>query len=198
MTIDRGKFIVLYGSNNLGKSTQAKLLVQNLHNYGYSAEYIKYPIYDLEPTGPLLDKILRGGEKQTISELELQQIYVNNRADYQTEVEKKLNRGIHIVAEDYIGTGLAWGVTKGADLNTLVKQNEGLLKEDLAILLDGERFIQGREEKHIHEQSDELMDKNREIHLKLAKKFGWTILPANASIEDVQSKIWEIVEQKIS
>ena len=32
----KGKFIVLYGINNLGKTTQAKLLVKNLKNSGVS------------------------------------------------------------------------------------------------------------------------------------------------------------------
>ena len=41
----RGKFIVLYGINNLGKTTQAKFLVEKLQSQGLRAEYVKYPIY---------------------------------------------------------------------------------------------------------------------------------------------------------
>ena len=42
-----GKFIVIYGVNNLGKTTQANMLVQKLKASGLKAEYLKYPIYDL-------------------------------------------------------------------------------------------------------------------------------------------------------
>ena len=43
--IHRGKFIVLYGINNLGKTTQAKMLVDKLKLHGLEAEYLKYPVY---------------------------------------------------------------------------------------------------------------------------------------------------------
>lgn len=194
----RGKFINLLGINNLGKSTQAKLLVENLQNYGLKAEYLKYPIYDLEPTGPQINEILRSGKKQELSEEELQKIYAQNRQDYQPELETKLSKGINIVAEDYVGTGLAWGVAKGADLNVLLKQNEGLIKGDIAILLDGERFTEAKEEKHIHEQNDELMKRCRQVHLDLAKKYGWKIVNANQSVEKVSQDIWQEIEKTLS
>lgn len=194
MSTTRGKFIILLGINNLGKSTQAHLLVENLQNYGFKAEYLKYPIYDLEPTGPQINDIIRGGKAQEISEVELQKIYTQNRKDFQPELEKKLSKGTNIVAEDYVGTGLAWGVTKGADLLELETQNKDLIKGDLAILLDGERFIEAKEENHIHEQDDDLMKKCRQVHLDLAKKYGWSIVNANQSIEAVAKDIWQLVE----
>ncbi|MBI3290748.1 hypothetical protein HYZ76_00530 [Candidatus Falkowbacteria bacterium] len=192
-----GKLIVIYGTNNLGKSTQAKLLLNNLLAAGHRAEYIKYPIYDLTPTGPEINKILRSGGKQKISELELQQLYAQNRFDFEPELKKKLNQGVCVIAEDYIGTGLAWGVTKGAPLEELEKQNQGLIKEDLIFLLDGERFIEGKEKSHLHESSDELMKKNREIHLELAQKYGWRIIDANRPVREVQEEIWQRVKPLI-
>jgi thymidylate kinase len=48
---ERGKFIVLYGANNLGKSTQVELLVNNLRTLQHwkLTHKVKYPIYDLDP-----------------------------------------------------------------------------------------------------------------------------------------------------
>lgn len=194
----RGKLIVLYGINNLGKSTQAKLLVENLHNYGHKAEYLKYPIYDLEPTGPLINQIIRGGKKQEISEIELQTIYAQNRLDFQPELEKKLAKGINIVAEDYTGTGLAWGVAKGANFTELEKQNKNLIEPDMAVLLDGQRFIESKETQHIHEQNDELTERCRQVHLELAQKYGWQITNANKTIEQIAQDIWQIIEPKLA
>ena len=90
----QGKFIVIYGTNNLGKSTQAKLLVEKLKKNKINAQYLKYPIYKLAPTGPKLNDILRSGQKQEISEIELQELYAQNRKDFQPELEKMLNDGI--------------------------------------------------------------------------------------------------------
>ena len=189
----KGKLIVIYGINNLGKSTQAKLLVSTLNERGYVTEYLKYPIYNLEPTGPEINKILRGGGAQKISEVDLQRLYAQNRFDYQSVLSKTLAQGIHVVAEDYTGTGIAWGVTKGAMLEVLEQINQGLLVEDIAILLDGERFLEGKESDHLHERDDNLMHRCRQTHLDLAKRYHWRIIPANGSIEAVKNDIWELM-----
>ncbi len=135
--MNKGKLIVIYGANNLGKTTQAKLLVEKLKQKGFEAEYLKYPIYEIEPTGPQLNHILRSGQPQSISEIELQQLYTQNRQDFEPQLKEKLAAGTIVVAEDYIGTGLAWGTAKGASLEELEKQNKDLIKEDLAIILEG-------------------------------------------------------------
>jgi len=188
----KGKFITLYGINNIGKTTHAKWLVANLRSEGYSAEYIKYPHYDVEPTGPMINNILRS-EKQTISEEELQMWYTLNRFQFEPKLREMLEKYNYVVAEDYIGTGLAWGTAKGADLDWLKQLNKHLLKEDIAVLLDGERFLQAKEKIHVHESNDELMKRCREVHLELAEEYNWPIVQANHTKEEVQQSIWEII-----
>ena len=61
-----GKFIAIYGINNIGKSTQTSLLVQKLVGRGVRVEYFKYPLYDLDPTGKMLNEILRGKSKKSV------------------------------------------------------------------------------------------------------------------------------------
>ena len=73
--MQEGVFIVIYGINNIGKSTQVEMLVDALRGLNLPVERIKYPIYDLTPTGPKINEILRSGKKQEISEEELQKIY---------------------------------------------------------------------------------------------------------------------------
>ena len=193
----KGKLIAIYGINNLGKSTQAHLLVQELQDQGYKAQYLKYPIYDIEPTGPKINQILRSGQPQTMSEIELQEIYAQNRRDFQPQLETKLKAGDIIVAEDYIGTGIAWGAAKGAPLGTLEKQNADLIPVGIAILLDGERFLEAKESNHLHESNDELMARCRQIHQQLAQKYGWQIVNANHPPEIVAKDIWQRIESQI-
>ena len=187
-------FVTIYGTNNIGKSTQVKLLVEALRAAGQAVEYLKYPIYDLEPTGPAINKVLRGAEGQKISELELQELYAQNRRDFEPKLKTMLARGQLVVAEDYTGTGLAWGVTKGANLEEIEKLNQDLLKEDLSILLDGQRFLSGKEAGHLHESNDAFMQRCREVHLELAERYDWKIVNANQKVEEVQAEIWGIVE----
>jgi thymidylate kinase len=111
--IRRGKFIVIYGINNLGKTTQAKMLVEKLKLHGLAAEYIKYPIYSITPSGQILNNYLRNNNPSRLSPREIQIIYAFNRHQYEKILLQKLAQGVNIVAEDYTGTGIAWGMAYG-------------------------------------------------------------------------------------
>ncbi len=189
----KAKFIVFYGINNLGKTTQAKKLVERLNKEGYKSEYLKYPIYDLKPSGPILNDYLRHNNPYNLSPREAQIIYTNNRIQYQKTLQEKLDKGINIIAEDYTGTGLAWGIGAGVEKDFLENINSSLLKEDLAFLFDGDRFTNAKENGHKHENNDTLTEKVREIHLNLAKEKNWRIINANSDIEEIHQKIFSYV-----
>lgn len=187
-------FIAIYGINNIGKTTQAKRITEKLKSEGRDAEFIKYPIYDMKPTGPFINDVLRSGEKQKISEEELQMWFSLNRYQFEPKLKKMLDQGKIVIAEDYIGTGLAWGSVKGADLDWLIEINKYLKKEDLVILMDGPRKIEAKEDKHIHEEEDELVDKCRLVYLDLAKKFGWKVVEMSDVWDVTTERIWEVVK----
>lgn len=189
----RGFFITLYGVNNIGKSTQAKLLMSSLQKHGYKAVFLKYPIYDLEPTGPQLNKILREEGEQKLTELELQMLFTQNRKDYEDQLRKLLDEGNIVVAEDYTGTGIAWGVAKGVTLSAMELLNDKLLKEDLSILCVGPRHLSAREATHIHETDDELVKKVDAELLMLAKRYGWKTFVMKKRIQETADALWELV-----
>ena len=189
-----GKFITLYGTNNIGKSTHAKRVVEHLNGIGKKAEYVKYPHYDCEKSGEFLNTILRGGN-QTISEKELQMWFVINRYQFEPKLKQMIEEGTWVVAEDYTGTGIAWGVTKGIDIRWMECVNDGLLKEDLAILIDGERVQKSTEHGHIHEQNDDLMQKCRQTHLMLGQRYGWHKVALQPEKDETEELIWKIVEK---
>ncbi|HPD08036.1 hypothetical protein KBI31_01955 [Patescibacteria group bacterium] len=189
-----GKLIVLYGINNIGKTTQAQLLVNRLQAAGYLASYLKYPLYELRPSGPLLNDYLRAGNPWKLSAREAQIIYALNRFQYQEELERELASGQWIVAEDYVGTGLAWGWGAGVDLDFLEAINQGLHQPDLALWLDGERFSSGIEANHKHEGDEELMTKVCACHRELAKRYGWLRFRANQSRKTLNDELWQAVK----
>lgn len=190
----KGKLIVLYGINNLGKTTQAKLLVGRLQKEGKKSEYIKYPIYDLKPSGPILNDYLREGNPYKLSPREAQMFYASNRFQFEPILKAKLEQDIHIISEDYIGTGLSWGIGAGVNENFLKTINDHLIKEDIAFLFDGERFTGATEDKHKHETDDELLEKVRQAHLKLGAEFNWKKIDANLPIEKIHERIWQEIK----
>lgn len=193
----RGKFIVLYGANNLGKSTQMDLMEQAWREMGRPYARIKYPIYD-SPTGIIINQVLRGGDKGRVEmdDRDFQKLYADNRREFEVILCQMLEEG-DVLAEDYVGTGMAWGLTKGVSREELDSFNAGLLEPDIAILLDGERFSSGIEKGHRHEcAGSETWELNRRIHRELADECGWAVVNANESAEVVHKNLLEEVSKK--
>jgi len=139
----QGKFIVIYGANNLGKTTQTNLLAKKLVEHNKEILRVKYPIYNLEPTGPKIHQILRKSDQleKPMEESDFQILYAQNRRDFQPVIKTLLEAKMTIIAEDYTGTGMAWGMTREVPLKYLEKINKNLINPDLSILLDGETSL---------------------------------------------------------
>ncbi len=191
----QGKLITIYGINNIGKSTHAHLLVKRLQDEGFDAVYVKYPIYDIEPTGTFLNRVLResGHTGQQMSEEELQMWFTLNRYQFESRLRGWLSHGKIVIAEDYIGTGIGWGVTKGADQAWLESLNQYLLPADFSLLLEGSRTMKAKEEGHIHEANDELVEQARAVFARLAEAYRWTRIQIEPVKEDTAEKIYKEV-----
>ncbi|MEI7890769.1 MAG: hypothetical protein WCI36_02260 [bacterium] len=196
--MEKGKFIAIYGINGIGKTTQVELLVEHLKSLGKNVSRLKYPIYDLEPEGPFIYKYLRDSEFRKNNELsthDLQAKYADNRKRYEQELKNRLEDGEWIVAEDYTGTGISWGLTWGGELDYLVEINKDLLKPDLEILMHGKRFLSAIEKDHRNETNEERIVICKNFHELLANQYGWEKVDANQEIEKVQADIVEKIEK---
>ena len=196
----KGKFIAVYGINGIGKTTQVEILVKYLQSKGLKASRLKYPIYDLPPEGPFIYKYLRDPQFRAENELstdELQQKYADNRVRYEEKLKKRLKSGEWIVAEDYIGTGIAWGLTWGGNLEYLEKINKNLLLADFSILMYGERFNTAIEKDHRNEMESERIKICKNFHLLLAKIYDWKLVNANQSVEKVGEDMAKLINQFI-
>lgn len=190
----KGKLIVLYGINNLGKTTQSRLLVERLQAEGLRASYVKYALYDLEPSGPMINAYLRLGNPYQLSPREYQILHTLNRTQYDGELRSRLDSGEWIVAEDYVGTGIAWGMGAGVDRNFLEQLNSHLVREDMGFFFQGQRFLEARETNHKHETDDELMQRVAHSHEILAQYYNWIPIQANDTIEQIRDSVWNHVK----
>lgn len=192
----KGKFIAVYGVNGIGKTTQVELLVDFLNKQGKKASRLKYPVYDLEPEGPFIHKYLREpafreANQQTTEELQMK--YAENRRRYESELLRRLSAGEWIVAEDYLGTGIAWGLAWGADLEYLEKINYDLHAPDVSILMYGHRFDTAIEKDHRNEMDRERINIAKNFHELLGDRYKWSRVNANQSIKEVSIDIQALV-----
>jgi dTMP kinase len=188
----RGKFIVIYGINGTGKSTQVELTLKYLKKKKLDVQYLKYPIYDLKPEGPFINKYLRDEKfrkKNPQTTEELQRKYAKNRKRFEPKLKKMLKEGKWVLAEDYSGTGIAWGLTWGSDLEYLEDINRNLLQPDLTILLHGKRFLTALEKSHRNESNEEKMNISKNFHRLLAYRYDWKIVDSNQKIAEVAKDI---------
>lgn len=190
----KGLFITVYGVNNIGKSTHCRILTERLKREGHDVVTIKYPVYDLEPTGTELNRILRGGEQKDLSEEKLQSLFTQNRRDFEPQLKKYLEEGKIVVAEDYTGTGVAWGMAKGLSLQFMERLNDGLLREDFPLLLMGNRDARATEKSHIHEQNQSLLASVSKIFVQLGERYGWHVVQLQKDIPDTADLLWNAVK----
>ncbi len=193
MTNKKGKIVAIYGINNIGKTTQVKLTKNKLEDLGHRVINVKYPIYELIPTGPRINSYLREGNPENISAKEAQELYAINRKDSEKKLISMMDEYDYIILEDYTGTGLAWGIGTGVPKEYLLEINMNLLKEDISILMDGERFLEGEERNHKHENNSDLINQVRLVHLELAKEFDWKFVNANQEIDSVNRDILNFI-----
>lgn len=191
----KGITIALYGINNLGKTTQAELLVKNLQSLAYKAVYQKYAVYDLEPSGVLLNSYFRENNPYNFSPETMQTLQVLNRTQFEPKLKKMLAEGYIVVMEDYTGTGIAWGMANGVKKPYLKEVNSHLLKEDIAFYFYGERFLQSKETGHTHEEDTSLMQKAALAHQELAEEYLWVPIYANDPIEVIEKYLLDSVIQ---
>lgn len=195
LTSNTQKFIVIYGVNNIGKTTQRELLAKQLLNFG-NVLSLKIPVYDLEPTGSRISAYLREGNPEGLTVREVQKLYAINRFDFFKETD--LSSYDYLLFEDYMATSIAWAGVDNVSIDEILEMNKGLPEPDLCIYLKGERFMTDVEQFHTNERSDNRIEKARNIHDELAERFGWKVVDANRSVEEVATDVWEIVSREFN
>jgi len=180
----------------VGKSKQLEILDDTLHRMGISCRRIKYPIYNLEPSGSELDRILHRGHG-SLSEERMQELFAQNRRDFQKTLNSWLDAGVCVLAEDYKGTGVAWGMVRGMSLEKMEELNSDQINPDLAILLDGPKRVERLQEEHPYDDEDEWY-RLRRVYLQLADRYGWIRVGADAPILTVAGRIFAVVKPVVT
>ena len=65
-------------------------------------------------------------------------------------------------------------------------------------MIDGERFIDAAEDGHLHESNHEFMKRSRQVHLELAERYEWTVVPLQEGVEKMNEVLWELLQLHLS
>lgn len=195
----RGLLICIEGIDKSGKTTQSKLLVENLRRMGFKAFYTSEP--SSGEIGRFIKRyVLRRDRRIPIPVEAL--LFAADRIDHvEREIKPLLDRGSIVVSDRYLYSSLAYQGAAGLDLKWIAEINRIVPKPDMAIYLDVpievimER-IQRRHKRSVME-SLEVQVRAREIYLKLVKEGLLLLIDGNRPIMEVSQDIQRIVLERL-
>jgi dTMP kinase len=126
-------------------------------------------------------------------------LYSLNRWENQEQILKLVQNSDFVIADRYYPSNLAYGVSRGLNLEWLQGLDRGLPTASLVILLDVpvySSFTRKSKDRDAHERDKQLLTKVRRTYGALAKKFGWKIVDATRSVEEVHEAVWGLVRKR--
>lgn len=105
----KGKLIVIDGGDGSGKTTQVKLLVDQLKERGIKAKHLSFPRYYSSFHGQFVGRYLRGefGDIGRVSPYMAALAYALDRASAREEIESYLASGGYVICDRYVTSSMA-------------------------------------------------------------------------------------------
>jgi len=197
-----GKLIVIEGLDGSGKSTQSKLLLDNLNSLN------KPSFLSIKPSQYLIGGIVRSrlsGDWQCSSECLQTLFFADHLFSIEKEIEPRLKKGINVISDRYIHSTYAYGALD-CDKDWLMNMNKIIRKPDLIIFLKVsvdiclKRIDESRFSKELYESKEILMKINdnymqslQDIKTKDNKEIETVIIDGENTVINISKEIKEKV-----
>lgn len=198
----KGKFIVFEGIDGSGKSTQIKLLLQKIKEYGIKAYETREPTDS--PIGSIIHQIMTG--RITTDNKVIAALFVADRLDHLLNgidgICEKINTGTTVISDRYYFSSYAYH-SVDMDMNWVIQANSicaSLLKPTCTVFIDIDpdeamrRISNGRSKSELFETKERLI-LVREKYLESISKQNDTetvvIVNGNNDFQQVAYEIWQ-------
>ena len=192
--MNKGKIIVVEGTDKAGKGTQSKLLINALKLSGRICTIMDFPDYTT-PIGQEIRAFLDGRRNYA---MEVKHMLLSaNRWEKKDEIESMLKKDTIIIMNRYYQSNIVYGVSHDLSLKWLLNLDKGLPKEDLAIVLEVNPNIsyqRAPRDRDTFEMDQKLLTKVHKNYRILAKQFNWKIIDGDRESEQVHNEIMNIVK----
>lgn len=193
--MNKGKIIVIEGTDKAGKGTQSRLLINALKLSGRICTIMDFPDYTT-PIGQEIRAFLDGRRNYTV---EVKHMLLSaNRWEKKKEIESMIEKGTIIIMNRYYQSNLVYGVSHGLDVKWLLNLDRGLPKEDIVIVLEVNphtSYQRVPEDRDAFEMDQKLLTKVHKNYRKLAKQFNWKAVNGEKVSEQVHNEIMNIVRK---
>lgn len=191
--MNKGKIIVIEGTDKAGKGTQSRLLMNALKLSGKICIMMDFPDYTT-PIGKEIRSFLGGRRSYAIEVKHL--LLSANRWEKKKDIESTIENGIIIIMNRYYQSNLVYGVSHGLNLNWLLNLDRGLPREDVVIVLEVSPAISYRrvpKDRDTFEMDQKLLTEVNKNYRKLAKRFNWKLINGEKFSEEVHNEIMGVV-----
>ncbi|MEI8337990.1 MAG: dTMP kinase [bacterium] len=146
--MEKGKFIVIEGTDGSGKTTQTEALIRRFKKEGIDSESIRFPQYDKNLFGGLIRECLDGkhGDFISMDPKIASVLYACDRFETISRIKKWLDDGKVVVADRYVSSNQIHQGGKIKDeaerskfldwLGAMEYDTLGVLKPDAVLYLD--------------------------------------------------------------
>ena len=196
-----GAFIVFEGADGAGKSSVCRKVAEELRSKG------KDVVLTAEPTHEGIGAFIRSGDAGTISQRTEALLFVADRNDHTERIMKDVGEGKIVLCDRYFASTVAYQSAKldgdSSDRDWLIGINREFTdKADVTILLDidpkvGMGRVGTRGEEISKFERMDFQNQVRSNYLRLADEFGFKVVDASLSQEEVYEEVMRILGKVI-
>ncbi|KAI9024752.1 deoxythymidylate kinase-like protein [Hyaloraphidium curvatum] len=187
----RGIFIVLEGADRSGKSTQCRALLDRLNVSGRKAELRRFPDRTTR-IGQMINDYLKSEANLDARAVHL--LFSANRWEHSDDIERVLRSGVHVIADRYAYSGVAYSVAKGLELPWCKAPDSGLVRPDVVFYLSisGDAAAQREGFGGERYETKEMQEGVASVFQDL-KDETWQVVDAGQSMAQVTEAMWSKV-----
>lgn len=193
----RGALIVFEGCDRSGKTTQVKRLVETLNKTGCTTEMMRFPDRSTG-IGSVINSYLTCSEE--LDDRAIHLLFSANRWETEKQIQRSLAAGTNIIIDRYAYSGVAFSAAKpGLSLNWCKQPDVGLPRPDLVVFMDVTEDV-AKQRGGFGEERYEVAEFQRRVrqNYKQLKDEIWVEVCADGSLEEVESKLLEIVNKELA
>ena len=196
-----GVFIVIEGVDGSGKSTVCRRAAEVLSSRGVRA------VVTAEPTHEGIGAFIRSGAAGRISQRTEALLFVADRNDHTERIAREVGDGAAVICDRYFASTVAYQSAKldgdSSDRDWLIQINSDFRdRADVTVLLDidpreGLSRVDSRGEDISKFENLAFLEQVRANYLRLAEEFGFRVVDASRSADEVFSDVMSIIDEVV-
>ncbi len=188
-------FTVIEGIDGSGKTTVIARMKEYMESYGRKVKITA------EPTKSAIGDFVASSDNLPPEAEAL--LFTADRACHTKDIIQWMDSGFDVISDRYYASTLAYQSASGMDYEWLYAVNSGVIrKPDVCILLDIDpsvslERVNRRGESVSRFEKLEYLKKVREIYLRTAERFGFTVIDASRPQDEVFEDIVSLIRERM-